>query len=67
MKKKGNKKMPTPRLKLIHNPIPTSLFLSRPQYILCQQFDVKVFSLPNAHSKQTNKILKQNNDVGMGL
>ena len=26
MKKKGNKKMPTPRYKLIHNPIPTSLF-----------------------------------------
>ena len=24
--KKGNKKMPTPRHKLIHNPIPTSLF-----------------------------------------
>ena len=24
MKKKGNKKMPTPRHKLIHNPIPTS-------------------------------------------
>ena len=23
---KGNKKMPTPRHKLIHNPIPTSLF-----------------------------------------
>ena len=26
MKKKGNKKMPSPRHKLIHNPIPTSLF-----------------------------------------
>ena len=26
MKKKGNKKMPTPRYKLIHNPIPTSEF-----------------------------------------
>ena len=26
MKKKGNKKMPTPRQKVIHNPIPTSLF-----------------------------------------
>ena len=43
--------------KLIHNPIPTSLFLSRPQNILCPQFDVKMFSLPN----------KQNKDVGMGL
>ena len=28
MKKKGNKGMPTPKQKLIHNPIPTSLFLS---------------------------------------
>ena len=26
MKKKGNKKMPSPRYKLIHNLIPTSLF-----------------------------------------
>ena len=26
MKKEGNKKMPTPRHKVIHNPIPTSLF-----------------------------------------
>ena len=26
MKKKGNKKMHTPRHKVIHNPIPTSLF-----------------------------------------
>ena len=26
MKKEGNKKMPTPRQKVIHNPIPTSLF-----------------------------------------
>ena len=25
MKKKGNKGMPTPKQKLIHNPIPTSL------------------------------------------
>ena len=28
MKKKGNKRMPTSKQKLIHNPIPTSLFLS---------------------------------------
>ena len=28
MKKKGNKGMPTPKQKLINNPIPTSLFLS---------------------------------------
>ena len=64
MKKKGNKKMPTPRH--IHNPIPTSLFLSRPQYIL-SAIQCKGVSLPNAHSKQTNKILKQNKHVGMGL
>ena len=44
MKKKGNKKMPTP---IIHNPIPTSLFLSSPQ---CISY---VFSLPNAFT--TNK------------
>ena len=28
MRKKGNKRMPTPKQKLIYNPIPTSLFLS---------------------------------------
>ena len=57
MKKKGNKKMPTPRQKVIHNPIPTSLFLSRPQYIYitCQQFDVKMFSLPNAFTTKRQK------------
>ena len=45
MKKKGNKKMPTSRHKLIHNPIPTSLFLSSPQYISCSQFNVQMFFL----------------------
>ena len=52
MKNKGNKKMPTPRHKLIHNPIHTSLFLSSPQCISYSQFNV-VFSLPNAFT--TNK------------
>ena len=28
MKRKGKMGMPTPKQKLIHNPIPTSLFLS---------------------------------------
>ena len=28
MKEKGNKRMPTPKQKLIHNPIPTSLFVA---------------------------------------
>ena len=65
MKKKGNKKMPTPRRKLIHNPIPTSLFLSSPQCISYSQFNVKMFFLCLMHSQQTNKI--QNRDVGMGL
>ena len=64
MKKKGNKKMHTPRHKLIHNPIPTSLFLSSPQCISCSQFNVKMFFLCLVHSQQTNKI--KNRDVGMG-
>ena len=58
MKKKGNKKMPTPRHKLIHNPIPTSLFLSSPQCISCYQFNVKMFFLCLVHSQQT----KQNSE-----
>ena len=34
MKKKGNKKMPTPRYKLIHNPIPTSLFCFKISFVV---------------------------------
>ena len=45
---------------LIHNPIPSSLFLSSPQCISCSQFNVKMFFLIFT----TNKI--QNRDVGMG-
>ena len=63
--KEMNKKMPTPRYKLNHNPIPTSLFLSSPQCISYSQFNVKMFFLCLMHSQQTNKI--QNRDVGMGL
>ena len=38
-----NKKMPTPRHKVTHNPIPTSLFLPRPQHnIFRRQLDVKM-------------------------
>ena len=56
MKKKGNKKMPTPRHKLIHNPVPTSLFLSRPQ---CREFDVKMFfSLLNTFAANKQKYFK---------
>ena len=64
--KERNKKMPTPRHKVIHKPIPTSLFLSSPQCIPCSQFNVKMFflCLMHIHNKQ-NKI--QNRDVGMGL
>ena len=39
----------------------TCLFLSRPQ---CRQFDVEMFFLCLMHS---NKVLKQDKDVGMGL
>ena len=35
------------------------------QAIGCQ--DVVLFALPNIHNKQTNNMLKQNKDVGMGL
>ena len=42
MKKKGNKKMPTPREKVIHNPIPTSFFI-----LLVQS--PEMFSLRRAH------------------
>ena len=42
--------MPTPRHKLIHNPIPTSLFLSRPQHTSCRQLDVFVL-FPNAKQR----------------
>ena len=38
-----NKKMPTPRHKVTHNPIPTSLCLPRPQHnIFRRQLDVKM-------------------------
>ena len=41
--KERNKKMPTPRHKVTHNPIPTSLFLPRPQHnIFRRQLDVKM-------------------------
>ena len=41
--KERNKKMPTPRHKVTHNPIPTSLFLTRLQRTFsCRQLDVKM-------------------------
>ena len=42
--KQRNKKMPTLRHKVTHNPIPTSLCLPRPQRnIFRRQLDVKMF------------------------
>ena len=42
--KERNKKMPKPRHKVTHNPIPTSLCLPRPQRnIFRRQLDVKMF------------------------
>ena len=68
MKKKGNKKMPSPRHKLIHNPIPTSL------PILCRNLYISVycdfFVLYNVFSLRYNKYSnssEHNKDVGMGL
>ena len=54
--KKGNKRMPTPKQKLIHNPIPTSLLLFKVSIVL-------------AVSSSTNNryISEGNKDVGMGL
>ena len=72
--KERNKKMPTPRHKVTHNPIPSYIFVSSKtttyifmQAIGCQ--DVVLFALPNAFitNKQTNNMSKQNKDVGMGL
>ena len=48
MKKKRNKKMPTPRQKVIHNPIPTSLFkiLTHFMYIgICISVCIALFSI----------------------
>ena len=51
--KERNKKMPTPRHKATHNPIPTSLFLPRPQHTFsCVKMLCCLLCLTN---KQTNK------------
>ena len=40
---KERNKMPTPRHKVTHNPLPISLFLPRPQHTFsCRQLDVKM-------------------------
>ena len=56
--KERNKKMPTPRHKVTHNPIPTSLFLPRlvTTYIFMQAIgcqDIVLFALPNANKQTT--------------
>ena len=70
--KERNKKMPTIRHKVTHNPIPTSVSLKTTTYIFMQAIgcqDVVLFALPNAFitNKQTSNMSKQNKDVGMGL
>ena len=62
MKKKGNKKMPTPRHKLIHNPIPTSLFL----FVCCECIRQRknIFTLNWLYEIHCG--LERNKDVGMG-
>ena len=67
MKKKGTRYLHQDTKPLIsHNPIPTSLFLPKfktTTYIFMRQ-DVVVFALP---IYITNKQVKANKDVGMGL
>ena len=63
-----NKKMPTSRHEVTHNPIPTSLFLPILQRTFsCRQLDVKMLCCLLC-LMQTNKLyVKKNKDVGMGL
>ena len=67
--KERNKKMPTPRHKVTHNPIPTSLFLQDHNMHFAGNWMPRCCALPRAFitNKQTNNMLKQNKDVGMGL
>ena len=62
--KERNKKMPTPRHKLIHNPIPTSLFSIL--FVCCecirQRKNITLNWLYEIHCG-----LERNKDVGMGL
>ena len=72
MKKKGTrrclhqdtKSLITPSLHLCSSKSKTTTYIFM-QAIGCQ--DVVLFALPNIHNKQTNNMLKQNKDVGMGL
>ena len=63
MKKKGNKMMPTPKQKLIHNPIPTSLFfvcLRKHTFIKKVSICLQYFHLKTTDSY----ISERNKDIG---
>ena len=67
---KERNKMPTPRHKVTHNPIPSSFVSSKTTtYIFMQAIGCQDVVLFNAFitNKQTNNMSKQNKDVGMGL
>ena len=69
-KKKSNKKMPTPRHKVTHNPIPTSLFL--PKLVVCllvciRQSKQHNILTSNCLHENVRCSLGRNKDVGMGL
>ena len=64
MKKKGNKRMPTPQQKLIYDPIPTSLFLSDIYLLFVRYYcghNYDTFLTKSMFTQTTKK------DVGMGL
>ena len=64
MIKKGNKKMPTPRQKVIHNPIHTLhlCFLTHFMKAFGYRYVLCFFVLFSAYTKRQ----QQNKDVGMG-
>ena len=64
MKKEGNKGMPTPKQKLIHNPIPTPLFVI---CVYIYTYILKLSVVPAVSSSNNRNISKRNKDVGMGL
>ena len=62
MKKKGNKGMPTPKQKLIHNPIPTSLFVVCLCIYTCILL-VKPSIVPTVSSSNNRNMSERNKDV----
>ena len=62
----GKERMPTPKQKLIHNPIPTSFLLFVCVNILLVE---KVSILPAVSSSKNNRYLhiRKKQDVGIGL